>query len=69
MSEFDYALVEDTKREEGKNPIVACVSLHRYLAYYGSVDVHFGKAELIATNPVCHNFVSFKMGDWVECVG
>ncbi|KAF8934205.1 hypothetical protein BGZ58_005861 [Dissophora ornata] len=55
MSEFDYALVEDTKREKGKNPIVACVSLHRCLAYYGSVDVHFGKPELIATNPEYRN--------------
>ncbi|KAG0299194.1 hypothetical protein BGZ99_004255, partial [Dissophora globulifera] len=40
----------DTKREEGKNPIVACVGLHRHLAYYGSVNVHFGKPEVIATD-------------------
>ncbi|KAG0302448.1 hypothetical protein BGZ99_002991, partial [Dissophora globulifera] len=55
MSEFDYAVVEDTRREEGKNPIVACVSLHRNLAYYGSVNVHFGKPEVIATNPEYRN--------------
>ncbi|KAG0366945.1 hypothetical protein BGZ54_004662 [Gamsiella multidivaricata] len=51
MSEYDYALVEDTRCPEEKNPIIACVSLHRYVAYYGSVDIHIGKPELIATNP------------------
>ncbi|KAG0303222.1 hypothetical protein BGZ98_006888, partial [Dissophora globulifera] len=55
MSEFDYAVVEDTKREEGKNPIVACVSLHRHLAYYGSVNVHFGKPEVVASDPEYRN--------------
>ncbi|KAG0301521.1 hypothetical protein BGZ99_003406, partial [Dissophora globulifera] len=55
MSEFDFAVVEDTKREEGKNPIVACVGLHRNLAYYGSVNVHFGKPEAIATDSEYRN--------------
>ncbi|KAG0305324.1 hypothetical protein BGZ98_004329, partial [Dissophora globulifera] len=55
MSEFDYAVVEDTKREEGKNPIVACVSLHRNLAYYGSVNVYFGKPEVVASDPEYRN--------------
>ncbi|KAI1317704.1 hypothetical protein EDD11_008010 [Mortierella claussenii] len=55
MSEHDYALVEDTKREKGKNPIVACVALHRCLAYYGSVDMYIGKPELIATDPDYRN--------------
>ncbi|KAG0286713.1 hypothetical protein BGZ98_004978, partial [Dissophora globulifera] len=50
MSEFDYAVVEDTKREEGKNPIVVCVSLHHDLAYYGPVNVHLGKPEVIAND-------------------
>ncbi|KAG0284340.1 hypothetical protein BGZ98_005958, partial [Dissophora globulifera] len=50
MSEFDYAVVEDIKREEGKNPIVACVGLQRNLAYYGSVKVYFGQPEIIATD-------------------
>ncbi|KAF9288487.1 hypothetical protein BGZ68_000192 [Mortierella alpina] len=49
MSEFDYALVEDTTLEPGKNPIVACAALHRLRAYYGSVDLFFGHPELIAT--------------------
>ncbi|KAG0200567.1 hypothetical protein BGX33_010909 [Mortierella sp. NVP41] len=55
MSEFNYALVEDTKRKEGKNPIVACVSIHRVRAYYGSVKLFFGKPELIATDPEYRN--------------
>ncbi|KAF9959001.1 hypothetical protein BGZ72_010441 [Mortierella alpina] len=55
MSEYDYALVEDTQREKGLNPIVACVSLQRCKAYYGSVDVTFGKPELIATDPEYRN--------------
>ncbi|KAG0202452.1 hypothetical protein BGX28_005028 [Mortierella sp. GBA30] len=55
MSENDYALVEDTKRQKSKNPIVACVSLHRVSAYYGSVDLTFGKPELIATDAEYRN--------------
>ncbi|KAF9425832.1 hypothetical protein BGZ94_007183 [Podila epigama] len=55
MSEYDYALVEDTRRDKGKNPIVACVSLHRLEGYYGSVDLTFGKPELIATDPEYRN--------------
>jgi len=53
MSEHDFALVEDKTRlrKEGLNPIVACVALHRFKAYYGSVDMYFGKPELIATDP------------------
>ncbi|KAF9908170.1 hypothetical protein EC991_010191 [Linnemannia zychae] len=50
MSEFNYALVEDTKRKDGKNPIVACASIHRLRAYYGSIKLFFGKPELIATD-------------------
>jgi hypothetical protein len=52
MSEFDYALVEDTRRGKGKNPIIACASLHQCLMYYGSVNLNVGKPELIATDPV-----------------
>ncbi|KAF9561823.1 hypothetical protein EC968_005601 [Mortierella alpina] len=55
MSEFDYALVEDTTVQTGKNPIVACVSLHRLKAYYGSVDLFFGNPELIATQAEYRN--------------
>lgn len=54
MSEYDFALVEDKARlnQKDMNPIVACVALHRIKAYYGSVDLYFGKPELIATDPV-----------------
>ncbi|KAG0245683.1 hypothetical protein B0O80DRAFT_439220 [Mortierella sp. GBAus27b] len=55
MSEFDYALVEDTRREKGKNPIIACASLHQCLMYYGSVSFNVGKPELIATDPEYRN--------------
>jgi len=55
MSEFDYALVEDTTVETGTNPIVACASLHRLKAYYGSVDLFFGHPELIATQAEYRN--------------
>lgn len=51
MSEYDYALVEDTTRGQDLNPIVSCIALHRLKCYYGSVNVHFGKPELIATDP------------------
>ncbi|KAG0060654.1 hypothetical protein BGZ89_012086 [Linnemannia elongata] len=56
MNEFNYALVEDTKRKgTDKNPIVACTSIHRVRAYYGSVKLFFGKPELIATDPEYRN--------------
>ncbi|KAF9095578.1 hypothetical protein BGX23_000263 [Mortierella sp. AD031] len=55
MSEFDFALVEDSQRKEGKNPIVACVGLHRVRAYYGCVKLFFGEPEVIATNPEYRN--------------
>ncbi|KAF9993606.1 hypothetical protein BGZ80_003401 [Entomortierella chlamydospora] len=54
-SEFDFALVEDTRREEGKNPIVSCVSLQRHEAYYGSTVLTFGMLELIATDTEYRN--------------
>lgn len=49
MTERDYALVENTRCEPGKNPIVSCVALHRVRAYYGCVGLIIGKPELIAT--------------------
>ncbi|KAF9102757.1 hypothetical protein BGX27_010862 [Mortierella sp. AM989] len=55
MGEFDYALVEDTKRAEGKNPIVACISLQRHEIYYGSTLLTAGEPELIATDTEYRN--------------
>lgn len=52
MKEYDYALVEDTTRGEGLNPVVACTCLQRVKGYYGSVEVYMGMPELIATDPV-----------------
>jgi hypothetical protein len=52
MKEYDYALVEDTTRGEGLNPVVACTCLQRVKGYYGSVDVYMGMPELVATDPV-----------------
>ena len=54
MSEHDFALIEDThRRATDKNPIIACAGLHRVRAFYGSssVQLFFGKPELIATDP------------------
>ncbi|KAF9153189.1 hypothetical protein BG015_003893 [Linnemannia schmuckeri] len=56
MSEYDFALVEDTtNKAKGLNPIVACVSLHQVPAYYGSINLVFGKSELVATEPSYRN--------------
>ncbi|KFH72810.1 hypothetical protein MVEG_00036 [Podila verticillata NRRL 6337] len=55
MKEYDYALVEDRNRGEGKNPVVACVSLQRHEGYYGCVNLTFGHPELIATDPEYRN--------------
>jgi len=55
MSEHDYAVIEDTQRKNqpgntDRNPIVACIGLHRVRAFYGCVPLFFGKPELIATD-------------------
>ncbi|KAF9274776.1 hypothetical protein BGZ74_004241 [Mortierella antarctica] len=51
MSEYDYALVENTRAGPGENPIVSCACLHAVPGYYGSVHLQFGKPEVIATHP------------------
>ncbi|KAF8982092.1 hypothetical protein BGZ46_001828 [Entomortierella lignicola] len=55
MRENDFALVEDTKREEGRNPIVACVALMRQKFFYGSVVLNLGVPELVATDTEYRN--------------
>ncbi|KAF9302996.1 hypothetical protein BGZ74_004514 [Mortierella antarctica] len=50
MSEYDYALVENTLAAPGENPIIACAALHEMPSYYGCVMMNFGKPEQIA----CH---------------
>ncbi|KAF9976172.1 hypothetical protein BGZ73_009026 [Actinomortierella ambigua] len=57
MSEYDYAVVENTraKIEEGENPLVACVSLHKMPGYYGKVKLQYGKPEVVGTHPAFRN--------------
>lgn len=55
MSEYDYALIENTRAAAGENPIVACACLHAVPGYYGSVRLQFGKPEVIATHPNYRN--------------
>ncbi|KAF9584905.1 hypothetical protein BGW38_004748 [Lunasporangiospora selenospora] len=51
MSEYDYALVENTLAKPGQNPIVACASLQKTSGYYGKTHLQYGKLELIGTLP------------------
>jgi hypothetical protein len=52
MTEFDYAVVENTLAKDGQNPIVACVSLHGVPGFYGDkVSILFGKPEAISSHP------------------
>ncbi|KAG0291904.1 hypothetical protein BGZ96_004705 [Linnemannia gamsii] len=52
MTEFDYAVVENTLSMNGQNPIVACASLHGVPGFYGEkVSMLFGKPEAISSHP------------------
>ncbi|KAF9432966.1 hypothetical protein BGZ76_010054 [Entomortierella beljakovae] len=43
QSQYDIALVEDTRRRaQGKNPIVAAICMHQMVGYYGSIDITYG---------------------------
>ncbi|KAF9972711.1 hypothetical protein BGZ73_004158 [Actinomortierella ambigua] len=55
MSEYDYALVENTRAAPGENPIVACAALHEIPSYYGPVKMIFGKPEQIACKSAYRN--------------
>ncbi|KAG0081200.1 hypothetical protein BGZ92_000337 [Podila epicladia] len=55
MREYDYALVENTRAGPGENPIVSCACLHAVPGYYGSIQLQFGKPEVIATHPDFRN--------------
>ncbi|KAG0369339.1 hypothetical protein BGZ54_010227 [Gamsiella multidivaricata] len=55
MSEYDYALVENTLAKEGENPIVACVSLHAVPGYYGNVKLQYGRPECVGSLPAYRN--------------
>ncbi|KAI1320492.1 hypothetical protein EDD11_000877 [Mortierella claussenii] len=51
MTEFDFALVENTLAREGQNPIIACISLQATPGYYGKVRLLYGKPECVGTHP------------------
>ncbi|GJJ76237.1 hypothetical protein EMPS_08596 [Entomortierella parvispora] len=51
MTEYDYALVENTLAPKGRNPLVAAVSLQFSPGYYGKVFLQYGKPEAVAAHP------------------
>lgn len=52
MSEFDYALVEDTKLAgQGQNPVVSALCLLQIPGFYGCVDMLFGVPDAVGTRP------------------
>ncbi|KAF9178076.1 hypothetical protein BGZ51_008115 [Haplosporangium sp. Z 767] len=55
MTEYDYALIENTRAQPGDCPLVACASLHAVPGYYGSVRLQYGVPEVIATHPDYRN--------------
>ncbi|KAF9905040.1 hypothetical protein EC991_002049 [Linnemannia zychae] len=56
MTEFDYAVVENTQAKEGENPIIACISLHGVPGFYGEkVQMQYGKPEAVSSNPDYRN--------------
>ncbi|KAF9113925.1 hypothetical protein BGX27_000524 [Mortierella sp. AM989] len=55
MSEFDYALVENTLAKDDENPILACVCLHGTMGYYGKVQLLYGRPEVVACHPDSRN--------------
>ncbi|KAG0203949.1 hypothetical protein BGX28_003951 [Mortierella sp. GBA30] len=55
MTEYDYALVENTLAKEGENPIVACVCLQASPGYYGKVQLTYGKPECVGSHPDYRN--------------
>ncbi|KAF9163005.1 hypothetical protein DFQ26_003038 [Actinomortierella ambigua] len=55
MSEYDYAVVDNTHAKEGENPIVACVCLQKMPGYYGKVKLQYGKPEVVGTHPAFRN--------------
>ena len=51
MTEYDYAVVENTLALEGQNPLVACICLQQSPGYYGKVYLNYGKPEAVASHP------------------
>ncbi|KAK3836259.1 MAG: hypothetical protein J3R72DRAFT_450858 [Linnemannia gamsii] len=56
MTEFDYAVVENTLAKEGENPIIACICLHGVPGFYGEkVQMQYGKPEAVCSHPDYRN--------------
>ncbi|KAF9932354.1 hypothetical protein FBU30_008334 [Linnemannia zychae] len=56
MTEFDYAVVENTLAKDGENPIVACICLQHVPGFYGEkVSLQFGKPEAVSSQPAYRN--------------
>lgn len=56
MTEYDYAVVENTLAKDGQNPIVAGISLHGVPGFYGEkVSMLYGKPEAVCSNPEYRN--------------
>lgn len=52
MTEYDYAVVENTLAKDGQNPIVACICLQGVPGFYGEkVSMLYGKPEAVCSNP------------------
>ncbi|KAF9285640.1 hypothetical protein BGZ68_003685 [Mortierella alpina] len=51
MTEYDYAVVENTLAKDGENPIVACICLQATPGYYGKVQLQYGTAECVGSHP------------------
>ncbi|KAG0057453.1 hypothetical protein BGZ83_010021 [Gryganskiella cystojenkinii] len=55
MTEYDYAVVENTLAPEGENPLVACICLQQSPGYYGKVALNYGKPEAVGSHPDYRN--------------
>ncbi|KAF9146764.1 hypothetical protein BGX30_009546 [Mortierella sp. GBA39] len=56
MTEYDYAVVENTLAKDGQNPIVAGICLHSVPGFYGEkVSMLYGKPEAVCSNPEYRN--------------
>ncbi|KAF8976472.1 hypothetical protein BGZ46_008242 [Entomortierella lignicola] len=60
QSQYDIALVEDTKRSADqtlnkKNPIVAAICMHQMAGYYGSIEVTYGALGAVGSLPEYRN--------------
>ncbi|KAF8971002.1 hypothetical protein BGZ46_010356 [Entomortierella lignicola] len=55
MSEYDYAVVENTLAKDDQLPIVACIRLQGVMGYYGKTELFFGRPEVVGCLPEYRN--------------